>query len=788
MGSLWKGLRGNRANSILIVLAMALGMAAVTLVYAVMDAVLLRPLPYARAERLSMIWTLSEKKAPILSAPARISDFARDAKQWESVSAFYSENMNLVALNGKRLDSPERLQAIRTLPNFAQAIGLVPQLGRAPQGAEEEFGGAKTVIVSHAFWRTWMNQSTDAIGQTLTLNGDTFVVRGVAPAGFRFPGAGTALYVPAQMHPNLLQARGARFVVGVGARRAGVTPEAALSELQSLARAYGQRHGSEEANYSVGTEDPRAYLVGKNTQRSIWLLTAAVLILLCVAAGNAANLMMARGIRRMRGYAMQIALGASQSKILREILLEGLLLSLAGGLAGAFLSWWLLEVVLRYWTVLPTFRDPQLDWRVMAISLGLSAGAGILCSLAPAWKASRIDALEALRAGNRTTGVGSSATWRRALVAGEVALCFLLLSGAMALSQSLNNLEAVSAGFSRPQLLTFGVSIPWETPTWDRISYFQRLRKTFAESPAVKRIALADGRPLDAPMRFQMRSESQVRANLAGTSVSEGYFETLGIPILRGRAFGPEDKPGAERVVILNQSAAQLFFGKEDPIGKLLYQAWNKEERPRKVIGVVADVPFDLRQGSQPMKYETSQDDHWPSPVFFLEPKGSTTAALADLKRRLREADPGRAMHGVESMDAYIDSKKSEPRLHFVLVGIFGGSAALLAFLGLYGVLSWYVAQRSTEIGVRTALGARPFQVVFLVARQGLAPSFAGSLVGLALAVGALRFAKPFLFQADIRFAFLWAGVAILALSLLAMAMPLWRAARINPLDALRNE
>lgn len=785
---LGKSFRGDRANAVLILTSLAVGMAAVTLVYAVLDAVLLRPLPYANGDQLSVLWTLEAKKTPILSAPARLRDLARDAQRWESISGFYGENLNLVAVNGQNLEAPERVAAIRTIPNFTSAIGMRLAMGRAPEGREEEFGGAKTLIVSDSFWRSHMGAAPNAVGQTLTLNGDRYTVVGVAQRDFRFPSANTALFVPAQFHPNLQQARGARFLVGLGMRKPGVSPQEGSAELQALVRTYGKQFGAAEADYGVGLEDPRAYLVGRDTRRSIVLLSAAVVLLLGIATVNAANLMLARGLRRMRDYALQMAVGAPSRVILREILFEGVVLSTAGGILGAFLSWWSLELVLHYWKTLPTFRDPVLDWRVMAISLGIAACTGILCSLAPAWQASRLDALATLRNAHRSVSGREGAWWRRLLVAGEVALCFLLLAGAWGLSQSLRQLDAVPLGLQATNLLTFSVSLPWEMPTEKRMAFFRQLRESFAESGLVERVALADRRPLDAPVIYQLRADNRVTASIAGTNVSPGYFETLGIPLLRGRAFEPTDLPGKERVVVLSESAAKMFFGSEDPLGKRLYQDWNGQAQARTVVGIVGDTPIDLRKGPQAMKYEASQDDQWPSPVFFVQGRGETAAVLADLKRRMREKDPARAMYGVTLLQSYIDNQKSEPRVSFVLVSLFGGTAAILAFLGLFGVLSWYVAQRTSEIGVRMALGARPAQVVALIVQQGLAPSLWGSLVGLACVAWGMPYARLVLFQTDMRWACLWAGAGILLLAACAMVLPAWRASRLNPLEALRRD
>ncbi len=782
--------RGERANSVMIILTLAVGMAAVTLVYSIFDAMLLRPLPFGDHGRASLLWTRDAKGGFSLSSPARLLDLARDARRWEAISGFYTENMNLAAIAGKPLPAPERIHAVRTIPNFAAALRVQPALGRWPTLAEEKFGGPKTALLAHAFWLSHFDADRDVLGKTLQINGDLYTVVGVAPDGFRFPSAEAKIFLPGQLHPNLLGFRNARFLVGLGLRHAGVPESVAAAELTSLLAAYGQRFGPDEAAFGLSLEEPRAYLVGKNTRRSIVLLAAAVALLLAIAIVNAANLMTARGLRRQRDHALRLALGARRRSLVFAILRDSLSLSLLAAALGCLISAWAIDFVSAYWKTLPTFHDLRLDWRVALATLAIASAAGLLAALAPAWQAARRDTLLTLRQTASAAQLGGHARWRRLLVAIEVALCTVLLSGAFALGHSLRELNAVPLGFARQGLLTFEVSLPWETSPAQRQEFFRQLQRRFAESPWVQQVAYADHRPLDVSDLITVRPPSGPPRQLRQVNASPDYFELLGLSLRQGRAFSLADRPGRPVVGLLNETAARQLFGDSNPVGRILSQRWGQQDFPVEIVGVLADARTSFREPPPPILYKTNQEDQWPSPTFFVKTRGDSANALLDLRKRLAALRPGQALQSVQSMESYLDAKSSEPRLSFLLVAVFGAAAALLAFLGLFGVLTWYVTARTNEIGVRMALGARLPQILALVVRQGTAPVLAGLTAGVMISTLALQASADFLYRSQSLgpWPFASAAACLLVLSLLALALPAYSAARIDPQAALRQD
>ncbi len=764
-------LRSGRKNAALIVLTLGVGMAATTLVFSVLDAMLLRPLPYVGAERLSFLWSVEKKgKGNLeLSSPGRYRDLSK-AQSFEAMGAFYTENMNLASLPGAPLPAPERVLAVRYLPGFFAALGTRAAVGRLPSDAEERTGGPKAAAVTWEFWQTRLGGKTDALHRVMELSGSRYELVGVLPRGFRFPTKTAELFAPGQLYGGLFEQRAARFVTILGLRRTGVSLEAAQAEVAGLVKALGEKYGKDEAGFGLVFEDARSYFVGENTQRSIWLLSAAVGLLLTIAVVNAANLMLARGIDRRRDQAVRLALGARPGRMMLDTVLEGVVLSLVAAGLGALISVWGLDAVRSYWRLLPTFRELTLDWRVAGASLGIACGIGILASLAPGVLASRADALESLRGSFRTTGGRTG--WRKGLVAVQIALSMVLLAGAILLGQNLNGLMRVDLGFRSSGLTTFAITLPWETSFGEQIEFFRSLRRNFAESPLATRVAYADGMPGTGTVVNQYRGTGEAQS-VRVSRVSAEYFDVLGIGLKRGRLISEQDGPKGPRVAVLNEAAAALLFPGVEAVGKTL-----TAQGTETVIGVVAG-------GKRPVVYEAFQVSNWPSPSFIVEARGGQGAALlAELRQRLKRERPGQALHSVMAIEQYVDGRVAEPRLSFFLVGLFAICAGLLAFLGIYGVMSWYVSERTMEIGVRVALGARAGQVLAMVGRQGGAFVAVGLVAGAGLSLAAARAAGMTANWQSL----IGAGAGILVLSVLAMGGPVWRALRIEPREALRSD
>lgn len=787
-------LRSSRTNAALVVLTLSLGMAATTLVFSLLDTMLLRPLPYPGADRIQFLWTVANKSKQTdeLTTPARWRDLRDQSTTIEALGAFYTENLNLTSLPQSNLDAPERVLSVRYLPGFFASLGITPQLGQLTTTEEETAKGPRAILITHDFWLRRLAASPAVLNQNIHLNAATYRIAGILPKGFRFPVSGASFFVPAQLDNGLFQYRSARFLQLIVRRKPGIAPEAVSADITRVLQSLGTKYGTEESAFSFRLEDPRAYFIERSTTRAIWLLSAAVGLLLLIACANAANLLIARGASRQRQHAVSLALGASPLRLTLETITEGLFLSLLAALVGAAFTSWGLTLVSKYWTTLPTFRELEIDWRIAAFSLAIAATSGIAASLVPGWQAARQNAMDSLRVSTSAASTGGRGTLRRALVSLQIGLCFLLLASAWTLGEQLQTLLKSSPGFRASNILTFQVTLPWETPREQMDSLFTTLRSTLTTGQQISRVAYSEAMPFEdrIPTRHRSESQSEIRATRT-VSVSPSFFDILGIPLLSGRDFTTKDTPAAAKVVILNQSAANLYFPGTNPIGKKLLYPWaNNTEIPQLVIGVVADTRANLAQGPVPTVYQTFQLGTWPSPTYFIETKSAPLSAVAECRQILKTLAPRQAMHRVQTLENYLTGTVAEPRLSFSLVSLFAGSAALLCFLGLYGVMSWYVASRRSEIGLRSALGAERTHVLTLLLRQGLTPVAVGLLAGFVtfeLSLTALDKLLHGLAKSG-PLGLTSSALALLLLALAAIALPAWRALSIEPREALTQD
>jgi predicted permease len=773
-----RSLASTPANSVLIIATLALGMASTTLVFSVVDALLLRPLPFA-ADRLDFWWSTPRNNPAQfdLTAPARLEDLRRLTTSFDQIGGSYTENFNLTALPNGNLQSPERIEAIRITPGFLESFQLNPALGRLPSTAEHAHGGPKALVVSHDFFTTRLNADPSVLNKTIRLNQDTYTLAGVLPADFRFPRATVAVFAPAQLHPNILQARPARFLSLIALRKPGVSIQAAQTDVERATLALGQQFGKVESDYAMRAESPREFFIGDATRRSLYFLLAAVGVLLAISCANSASLMLARAIRRQRDFALQAALGASPQRITIETLTEGVVLSLIAAAVGTVLTLWGLDAVKYFWKTLPTFQPLSLDWRIAVFTAILGSLTGILASLYPAYFAARRDAVQSLN----TTNAPAPTRWRATLLASQIALGFVLLTTAYTLGRSFLDLRNAPTGFRTSGLLTFSITLPWETDFALQRTYFRDLQRNFAESAAVAQVAYADQLPYNSLSSSGYRAQGASNStSLQRQLVSAQYFDVLQIPILQGRAISERDTPQSPRVAVINQAAAALLFPNRNPVGQYVISRFNNQDTPLEVVGLAANTRSNARGLSLPTIYEGFQVSNWPSPTFFVQPKSNTALALADLRARLKRVNSTQAIHSVATMDTYLDTQVSEPRFRFFLIALFASAALLLSILGVYGLVNWSVVQRTQEIGIRMALGARVTQVIRLIFGVSLRPVLIGLLVGAALTT-ALQKMLVTTWQSHAT-----ASALLLSASLIATALPALRAIRIEPRDAIR--
>ncbi len=790
----WRQVRNQQANSLLVVLTLGLGMTGIALVLAIADGLLFRALPFPANDRLALLWTTPQARPAELglSSPALLNDLQSTVSGLETVGGFYFENLNLSRLPGGDLPAPERVRAIRTTPGFFATLGLSPAMGRLPLPQEELVGASKTVVLSWDFFQQRLGGNAEVLNQDLVFSGAVFRVLGVLPRDFRFPTVPAAVFAPAQLHPNLATARSARFLHILATRKAAMSPFGLEQELLQMNRKLAETYGAEESGLGIAIQPLRDYLVGADTQRALSMVSGAVLLLLAVAIFNCSSLLLARSLYRQREHAMKLALGATGGRLAIEVAVETLLLATMAAGVGAMISQWGIDLVRQQWTSLPTFWEPALDGRVILMVSGIAGLAGMIAALLPGWAVSHVDVLSTLRRTGGGANRGGQGWARGAMVSLQLAGSLVLLTASLSLGWQWHQQRLGPIGFRTQGIQTFAITLPWETPFAEQISFFRQLRLEFQESPQVAKVAYASCMPFDMESVQGYRAEGSIQKYAArACRVSADYFEAIDMRLLQGRAILESDGPGREEVVVLNESAARQWFPGGRALGRMLSRPWGAEERSARVIGIVADVPARPGQPGGPAVYESFQSSNWPSPVFYVQARtASAGLVITDLRQRLNRVRAGQALHTVSDLDTYLSQQNSGALTTFLLIGSFGTVAALLCAIGLYGVLNWFLAERRAELSLRLALGATPAQAAIVVLRQCAIWLGAGLSLGYSLlALSSLREELTLgLMDGPVLPAALIGGIGLFCLSLLITAYPLWQALRLDPRAALAGD
>jgi putative ABC transport system permease protein len=800
--TLWK----NRAVSAVAVAALALGVGANTAVFSVVNAALLTPLPYKDPDRLVRVSEYSERVPQLSVSYPNFLDWREQQTSFERMTAVQSASYNLSGAG-----EAERLSGRNVSPEFFSVLGVEPALGRSFTEEENRRGGGRVVVLSHGLWQRRFGSDPSILGRALTLNGEPFTVVGVTPADFRF-GAGIELYVPigSVISEELMRARSAHPGIYVLARlKPGVTVEGAREEMKTIAARLAAQYPQNNSGNSARLQLFSEFFVG-SIRPSLLILLGAVGLVLLIACANIANLLLARAAARGREIAIRTALGASRLRVIRQLLVESVLLALVGGAAGLLLAVWGMDFLrtLAAGSLPPTVVI-RLDARVLLFTLGVSVLTGLVFGLVPAIQASRTDLNSSLKEGGRSqTGGASRRRVRSALVVSEVALSLLLLVGAGLLLKSFVRLRAAELGFEPSGLLTMRVTrgVGAGQPASRALAYFEELGERTRALPGVKAFAYAaglpqlgapetttwpDGRPMPAPDKMPQT---------VFYVTSPGYLDAMGIRLVRGRFFAESDTLSAPRVVVVDEEFARAFFPGEDPIGQRLKSFDFKGVAPAEIVGVVAHVNHYGAGAPEPTKpqlylpfKQIPEADlaMFLSPVFVAARTEGDPAALAPAVRRESQAvDASQPLYQVITMEEVLSQLISTQRLSTTLLTFFAAVALLLAGVGIYGVMSYAVTQRRHEIGVRMALGARPRDVLRMVVGQGMVLTLIGLVVGLLGAFALTRVMSSLLYgvSATDPFVYLAVSLALAAVALLANLVPARRAMRVDPLVALRYE
>jgi predicted permease len=824
------------AYAVVTVLTLALGIGANTAIFSIVNGVILRPLAYPHPEQLMYLTT----QFPAFGfdqfwvSPPEYFEFREINQSFSAVGAYTTGEVNLTAGN-----RPLRVRSASVDDGLLKALGVQAAMGRLFRQGEADVTGPPPgpgappiplpaiTILSHELWQTAFGGRADIVGQTVEINGLAREVIGVMPPGMDVMDNRTEIWMPLGLNPGFRQNRGSHFLYLIGRLKDGVSPLQAQTELTALIQNWGERVGVKNhvyapvpaneadrkknpgAGHLLNMEPVQQELVGE-ASRAIWVLQAAVGFILLIACANLANLMLARAETRHREFAVRTALGAGRGRLLRQFMTEGVLLSLVGGALGLLLARLGVQALIRlYPTSLPRTSEVTVDAAVLLFTLVVSVATGIVFGLAPLMHTRAAGLVTALKEGGDRGATGSARHHiRRGLVMAEIALAVMLVIGAGLLLRTVANLANVDAGFDRARLVTFALALPaadYPQPR-ARAQLYQRLLDTLRAVPGVQGATAMSGLPPNRPLNANDTDIDNYTAPPEGPfenvdyyqNVMTDYFETMGIPIVQGRSFQPGDAGSTGMMAVVNESLVNTFWKDKNPIGQRLRPCCGDQIPWFTVIGVAKDV----KQGG--VDKETGTEFYFLVDQIALAAPGSaptimnfvlrTTIPPATLRQSIegavREADPSVPIVRLQEMNAVFDESIRRPRLLAQLLGGFAGLALLLAAIGTYGVLSYMVAERRREIGIRMALGADRGSVLSQVMRQGLILTAVGVVAGLAGAFGLNQLIASLLFgvqPTDPTTLVIVVGTIALVAAI-ACWLPAWRASRMDPNVVLRQE
>jgi len=811
LGDLWQdlgyGMRmllKNPGFTVVAVIALALGIGANSAIFSVVNTVLLRPLPYQDPDRLVMVWEDRTKQGFPRDTPAagNFSDWRDQNQVFEGMAAIADQSFNLTGTG-----EPERIDGKRVSANLFQLLGVEPQLGRAFLPEEDQPGGNRVVVISHGLWQRRFGSDASITGKPLTLNGESYLVVGVMPPQFQFPGPDDELWVPIALTSEQAANRRRHYLQVIARIKPGVGLEQAQTELNTIATRLQQQYPNTNTNVGAAVVPLHEQFVG-DIKPALFVLLGAVGFVLLIACANVANLLLARAAVRQKEITIRMALGASRMRLIRQFLTESMLLAALGGIVGLLLSLWGVSLLKAFIPEnISQAAAITIDARVLGFTLLVSALTGLIFGLAPAAQTSSFNLNETLKEGGRDSVAGSRGNRMRGLlVIAEVAVSLILLIGAGLLINSFLRLRNVDPGFRADNLLTMQVVLPeLKYPDQARRSaFYTELISRIEALPGVNSAAVTnwiplvrqgdsigfsiEGRPDPAPGQGQ-------RPSVVTRVVSPHYFQTMGIGLLQGRGFVEQDRVDAPAVAVINETMARRFWPDQDPLGKRITPAAAASADPDDwitIVGVAKDVrQFELVADPKPQMYLSYQQ------VEFFAPRNLVVSTAVDplglaatVRKTVWEIDKDQPVSNIRTMEEVLSESIARQRFSMLLLGIFAGVALVLAAVGIYGVMSYSVAQRTHEIGIRMALGARRSDVLKLTVGGGLKLVLAGVAIGLAAAFILTRVMSSLLFgvSATDPTTFIIISLVLIAVAVLASYIPARRATRIDPMVALRYE
>lgn len=796
-----------------IVLLLGLGIGSITSVFSLVDAVLLRPVPYPDPSSLVIPWNIPPAGADIGGyteipwGPQQFQALEQETKTYRYIGAFLGANFNLTGSG-----DPAMLEGARVSWGFFPALGVQPEQGRFFTREEDSPGHEREVVLSDALWRSQFHADPSILGRIIHLNGAPFTVVGIMPRGFAFPRANempgdftfaaeTQLWVPLAL-PAVTPAFTPSELAAVGRLQPGLS----LAQAQAAMDLFAQRMDREmpaAKGWSGSRVTPVQKQVAGDSRKPLLLMLSAVALVLLIVCFNVAALLLTRSFARQREFAVRVALGARPVRVLRQLLTESVLLALAGGAAGIALATAGVQLVKVFGPkTLPRLHEAGADLRVFAFAFTITLLTGILFGLAPALSVVRTNLIESLKESGQKSAAGTShPRLRSAFVVAQIALALVLVIASGLLVRTFYQLLASDAGFHAEHVLTFELSLP-STQYPDRAAiarFYQQALPRLRAIPGVESAGITEAVPMGGAteagvMRIVGRPiRKGDRPPIVNyTVVSPGLFSALGTPVLRGRDLLDSDVLSAPPVTVINRATARQYWPNEDPVGKQVLVP--SQRVPATIVGIVADMKHSsLREVPGPEMFEPYTQNVWPSLALMqvvLRTRAEPSTVMDSAREAIQQIDPGVPVAKLSSLATLTNSAMAGERFSMVLVSCFGLLAVLLAAVGIYGVISYSVVQRTREIGIRVALGARRGDVFRMVIRHGLGLSGLGILIGVVAALGTGRILSSFLYgvSAADPLTFVSVSVFLAAVAVGASVFPARRAASINPMETLRAE
>lgn len=808
MGALLQDLRygirtlaKNPGFTIVAVLTLALGIGANTAIFSVVDAVLLRPLPYPESDRLFTVYqTLPQDPSQNtgVSYPNYL-DWTQQNQVFESIVAARG---NVLALSGQ--GEPTYIQTGSVTSNYFDVLRVKPVLGRTLQSSDDALDANPVAVMSESLWRSQFGADPAIVGKAITLDQHPIIIVGIVPAYFRLsvPSAATQLWVPLRQDGVFSDLRGRRaghYLSALGRLKPGVTAAQAQGEMAALEQRVAAQYPNENKGWGVHIVSLQADTTG-NVRAALLVLLGAVGFVFLIACANVASLQLARAASRRKEIAIRVALGAGRQRLLRQFVTESVLLSVIGGAVGLVLAYEALQGLIGWLPAdLPRISEIHVDARVLAFGLALSVVSGVIFGLAPAWHSTESRLAEALEGARGTGENRTSHRARNIFVVAETALAIVLLVGAGLLIRSFVRLQQVNVGFNPARLLTAQVGLPraqYANPEqW--ISFYKQTLERMNALPGAQEAAVAVPLPLsDSYINLALaiegrpprsRSESPTADFVA---ISPNYFRVMQVPLLRGREFSEADSESAPKVCVISSSLAQRLFPNESALGRRIVIGY-PADAAREIVGIVGDVKdSDLAARESAQIYAPFvQNPFWAADIA-VRAHGNPGALSGALREQIRAIDSALPVADVQPMSEVIGSSIAQPRFRTTLLSLFGAAALLLAAIGIYGVLAYTVAQQTREIGIRMALGADPARVLRLVLARGLRLAGTGTVIGVLAALMLTQLLNSLLFGVSATDPVTFASVAglLFAVAMLACYVPARRAMRVDPMVALRYE